>query len=389
MNKLLLLALVSFGSLASQTTLSDSGLWYSHDSGLDHPKYSGGLATATSKTMPTAMRGANGKNYYTWSECRRSDSEDEFRVYVGMTDGTKAVVHRTSGPKSWGLCDQHDNAAIRVASDGYIWVHKAARGDWRKSHMYKSIEPWDITRGFRIIETGYKAYPQSWSMGLIYTRYNKHLREPWVLANRCEKKLVEGGHYNVSLWDGEYIHLFYNYHRQEDLDQRVNVYYMRSRNGCDWENKDGKKLTLPLEPDSELTKVLDTEGFVYLKDVRVGEKPELLAVLSESNNPLESADRELVVINTDAKITSVTQVGHNYDSGCFMSDKYIVTPISNQFGYNGGDLHVFDLSGRPLNTINTKGAANYCKKIFGASGMIYSDSTSSEVENGVDVVVYK
>lgn len=237
MHKLLTLALISFS--ATSTTLTTYGLWYSHDSGLSHPKYSGALATATAKTIPTAMRGADGKNYYTWSECRKGDDKDEFIIYVGMTDGTKSVVHRASGPKSWVLCDQHDNAAIRVASDGYVWVHKSARGSWRKSIMYKSNQPWDITKGFKVVESDYRAYPQSWSLGLIYTKYNGALREPWVMSEKCDMKLVEGGHYNVSVYDGNKLHLFYNYHKDGDLDRRENVYYMYTTNGCDWYNRSG------------------------------------------------------------------------------------------------------------------------------------------------------
>ena len=282
------------------TTLSNNGLWYSHGNDGEHPKYTG-MATATAKTIPTAMRGNNGLNYYTWSECVRGTETDTFQIYVGMTDGTKALVHNASGPKSWKLCDQHDNAAIRVASDGYIWIHKSARGYWRKSYMYKSNEPWDITKGFKIVESDYRAYPQSWSMGLVYTRYNGALREPHILANGCDKKLVTGGHYNVSLWDGKKLHLFYNYHKDGDLDRRINLYYMYSLNGCDWYNRSGERLELPLEPDSELTRILytdeDDQRFVYLKDVRSGtDGAEALVILSGSNDPVDSAPRNLTVV---------------------------------------------------------------------------------------------
>ena len=373
------------------TTLTSDGLWYSHDGGLDHPKYSGALATATAKTAPTAMRGNNGKNYYTWSDCKDYGNEDEFRIYVGMTDGTKALVHRSRGLDAWGYCDQHDNAAIRVASDGYIWIHKSARGSWRKSIMYKSNAPWDISQGFRVVETGYKAYPQSWSLALIYTRYNNSLREPHVMAANCDKKLVEGGHYNVSVYDGKKLHLYYNHHVDGDLSRRRNVYYIYSINGCDWYNKDGEFIPLPLESDSDLTKVYSSgSNDIYLKDVRSnGNGADLLFVESDEVNPTMPGGRELYMIDQSGNKTYITQVGHNYDSGCFMSDKYIVSPISNQFGYAGGDLHIYKLDGTPLNTIYTKGAANYCKKIFGATGMIYSDSASSEVESSVDVIVYK
>ena len=385
---LILLMVVPF---AGATSLTTDGLWYSHDSGLDHPKYSGALATATAKTMPTAMRGGNGKNYYTWSECKDYGAEDEFRVYVGMTDGTKALVHRSRGLDAWGYCDQHDNAAIRVASDGYIWVHKSARGSWRKSIMYKSNEPWDITKGFKVVETGYRAYPQSWSLALIYTKYDDDFREPYVMAANCDKKLVEGGHYNISVYDGNKLHLYYNHHVDGDVDRRRNIYYMYTVNGCDWYNKSGAKLALPLASDSDLTKVYDSDTFnTYLKDVRSnGNGADLLYVESSTNDPLVSGTRELYTIDQTGAKTYITSVGHNYDSGCFMSDKYIVTPISNQFGYAGGDLHIYRMGGEYLSTIYTKGAANYCKKIFAAPGMIYSDSVSSESSSSVDVIVYK
>lgn len=382
MLRLLMLICVMFtlSAQAGIVKLADSGLWYEHGeiSDTGHPSYAGPMATATNKTMPVAMRGGDDRNYYTYSDC----VDGQYRIYVATND-EKAIIFRSN------YCDQHDNAAIRVASDGYIWVYKAARGYWRESFTYKSKQPYDILSGFNIVDKGYRAYPQAWSMGLIYTKYNEEKREPWVKANGCDKQLVTGGHYNMSYYDGKFIHLFYNYHKEKpvndsmalaDLNHRINLYYMRSANGCDWQNARGEALELPLVTDSDETRVYQGDEFIYLKDVKiVNGVPWALVAKSNSWDPT-TGQRELYEIDAYGNEKYITEQNHNYDGAAYFGP-YVAAVKGKEFARPGGDIHYYK-EGVHIGLHESRGTANYPRKVIGFRGFIFTESSSSTYDAG-------
>lgn len=357
----------------------DGGLWYKHGEigNTGYPSYSGALGTATNKTIPVAVR-SNGHNYYVHSDCKNG----QYQIRV-QKDDEKSIIFRSS------YCDQHDNAAIRVASDGHVFVYKSARGFWRKSYAYKSKRPYDISE-FEIVDSGYKAYPQAWSMGLLYTKYKNvgggnGLRELWITTNTGDElKLVSGGHYSVSYYDGEFIHLFYNLHKNGDLNNRGGVYYMRSSNGVNWQNRRGEALALPLEPDSELTKVMPHDGtLVYLKDMKVvNGLPVLLFAKSTTWNPTEGR-RELWEVDAFGNETYITNQSHNYDGAAYFghSDHIIAVVKGKDFGYAGGDIFFYH-KGQEIGGIFNGKANNYPRKVLGFRGFVYGSTESSEYNDG-------
>jgi hypothetical protein len=377
---LLIAALFVAQAQAEIVQMSDRGMWYKHGSSIGdsgYPSYSGNLATATNKTMPIAVKANDNNIYYTYSTCE----EGKYKIWVARGNDNH-IIFRSD------YCDQHDNAAIRVDNNGYIFVAKAARGSWRKSFLYKSVNPYDITE-FKVIDSGYKAYPQLWSMGMVYTKYNGHLRETWIMANNCEKKLASGGHYVVSYYDGKFIHVFSNWHKNGDLNNRGGVYYMRSANGCNWQDANGNALTLPLEPDSNETRVKAHNGeMIYLKDVKVDERgPVLLFAKSTTWNPTQGT-RELYEIDSYGNETYITNQNHNYDGAAYFGNnsQFIVAVKSRDFGYTGGAMFFYH-KGEEIGGISNGNADNYPRKIVGFRGFLFSGSSSSIEDNG-DSAVY-
>lgn len=359
--------------------LNDTALWYKHGEigNTGYPSYSGALATATNKTIPVAVR-ANGDNYYVYSNCVGG----QYQIKVQKAEEVR-IIFRSN------YCDQHDNAAIRVADDGHIFIYKSARGSWRKSYTYKSTQPYDIS-DFEIVDSGYKAYPQAWSIGLLYTKYNGSLRELWITTTAQEElKLVSGGHYSVSYYDGEFIHIFYNLHKNGDLNNRGGVYYMRSPDGVNWQNRNGVALALPLVPDSDLTRVLAHDGtLTYLKDMKVVDgNPVLLFARSTTWNPLQGC-RQLLEVDLHGNQTYVTNQNHNYDGATYLgNNQHIIAAVKGRdFGYAGGDIHFYH-NGSEIGGIYNGKANNYPRKILNFRGFIYGSTESSEYNAG-DTAVY-
>lgn len=338
-----------------------------------YPKYSGALSTYTAKHVPTAIN-HNGVDYYTFSANHNGDLE----IYVADSLGNKTLVNTT-----YNYNDPHDNAVINII-DGYIYIVVSARSNSRIGRAYKSKNRYDISE-FKLISTGWWAYPQLWENALLYTDYSdtpSALRELWVTNRYCNKKLVSEGHYATSFYDGEYLHLTYNYHTDENLNKRQHIFYMRSVDGCNWENKNGVSLTLPLQGYSQDTLIWDSGSkFIYMKDIHViNGEVNILTVNSTSFNPDEGT-RELYLTKLDGTRTKITDVGHNYNTGAFV-DGYIVTPTFGDFGYAGGDVEVFNYDGTRQLKSNFSYMYNYCKKVYKGAGCYISEAPSSIFNNG-------
>lgn len=386
MIKILLFIALAFSASATAETveISNSGLWYSHGLSGEQPKYSSAMATGTNKVIPVGVR-ANGENYYTYSDCVNG----QYRIYV-KNDTQKTILSRSN------YCDPHDNAAIRVASDGYVFVYKSARSDYRKSYVYKSLAPYDIS-SFEIISSGYKAYPQAWSMGLLYTKYlrispENALRELWITTTQnTELKLVEGGHYAVSFYDGVFIHMFYNWHKNDDLDNRGGIYYMRSSNGINWQNKSGQALNLPVIPDSSETRITPHDGtLIYLKDMKIVNGLPIL-LYSKSTSALPGVGtRELWQIDVYGNEDYITNQEHNYDGATYFGhSQHIIAAVKGRdAGYAGGDIS-FMYNGAEIGGIFNGQANNYPRKVINFRGFIYGETESSQYDAGVKVNLFK
>lgn len=338
-----------------------------------YPKYSGALGTYTAKHIPIAVNGS-GVDYYTFSE----NSSGDLNIYIADSLGNKTIVRTIEN-----VIDPHDNAVVNYW-DGYIWVVAAARGSKRIGYSYRSKYKNDISE-FIQVGSGYWAYPHLWEKALLYTRYTTdNIRELYSRTVNCDQKLVSGGHYNISFYDGQTVHMVYNWHENSNLDMRTNLYYMKSDDGCVWKDKNDNILTLPLSEFDNQTLIHSTPNkYTYLKDIDViNGEVNILAVVSDSFYP-DEGNRYLhkFTLITD---TLITEVGHNYNTGGFI-DGYIVTPTFGSFGHAGGDVEVFDLDGTHQLKSNFSYMYNYCRKVINGAGCYISESQSSIENNGAYV----
>lgn len=370
--KKLLLGLMLLCSSVLADIVIDETLHYQHMTADGTQVKYGGVLPAPMKTLPVAMKGQNGVTYYAYT--KTNDTHQLFMV--ADSNGNKTAVSRMPIPSD-GKPDFHDAPALRVASDGYIHFVKSARGSWRKGQYWVSTKPYDISE-FRFVRYTDWAYPQLWSMGIIYARYDGHYRTLNTIgAAGCDKLLVDGGHYAVSYYDGEYIHVVYNHHIGGDVDQRVNLYYIRSRDGCDWENKKGELLNLPLVSDSQDTLIAET-NYAYLKDIDVIDDKVYIAYVDSTSSLPDAGERYMRVTTLGGDLKTISPVCHNYNSGSFVGGNLIYPVCGYEKGYAGGQINIFSLQGEMLDVIQGTGSSNFIRKIINGNGYVYGDTQSSK-----------
>ena len=354
------------------TDLNQSSTWYEipqyYGANNDIPKYSGAFGTYTAKHTPIAVN-HSGITYYTYSD----NSDGTLRIYV--SNGSKTVeVHQSV------LGDPHSNASISVDKDGVIWLHVSAKGSKEIGAIYKG----DLSLNFELVEETWQAYPQPWKTAsgqvTLYTLYErpirKKVRQLYVKSDECEKHLVKGGHYQVSIYKNNRLHTFYNWHPLGNVDNRVNIYYMYSINGCDWFNQHNEKLDLPLEENDSRTLVYSSDRNIYLKDIDVDDKPLVLFTESDSHDPTLGS-RELYLLKLGNQPEFVTTINHNYSTG-FYQDGYIITPTTGEFGLAGGDLELFTLNDTWTSISTVRGSYNYARKIHNGHGGFVSQDVGKK-----------
>jgi len=85
-------------------------------------------------------------------------------------------------------------------------------------------------------------------------------------------------------------------------------------------------------------------------------------------------------------MTRIVTTRHNYDRAAFWRGN-IITAISNEYGYSGGYLHEFSMTGEYIGTVRGLGSANW-PVVTDSEGLYYTDTTSSSVNKG-DAGIYK
>ena len=280
-------------------------------------------------------------------------------------------------------------------------VYVSSKANVEIGAIYRSVLPNDIS-GFDLVSDSWMAYPQPWEtkqgQTILHTIYesesgkrllnktyvkgeDRRTRILYVKTKQCNKKLMSGGHYQVSTYDGSRLHTAYNYHPDNNVDARTNLYYMYSDNGCDWFNKDGIALTLPLEADSELTKIVDNGKLIFLKDIGMSAGvPKILYLESTTPNPTEGGfnDRKFFLKSPSGLAVSVGNSGHNYNTGYFFHKNNVDNVIIPTFApdwernsYAGGML-----SHRTVDSVGNvktlfpiyKGYFNYARKVHNGNG---------------------
>lgn len=319
------------------------GIWYALGFKFEYgDKYSGGLGTYTSNHQPMAEYApAVKKTFFTYGGAPSADKR-ELAIMVSYYDHeTGAVPRPVTLYFDPTVDDPHDNACLRIGADGRIWVFKSGRGAKRPGLIFRSVNPCDLTAFERIADQEF-TYPQVWggAQGGWFMLFTKYFKGG---ANGPERKLFWktsadgvtwsgdrllagfGGHYQTSARHGAKVATFFNYHPDNNVDRRTNLYYAQTTDeGEIWTTADGAPLALPLEKKDNAALVLDLQAegkFMYTCDLNFDARgnPILLCIVSRAGEPGPKGDpREWTVLHwTGAEWARhvVAVSDHNYDMG--------------------------------------------------------------------------
>tara|TARA_S200002703_G_scaffold150869_1_gene149641 strand:- start:1634 stop:2713 length:1080 start_codon:yes stop_codon:yes gene_type:complete len=239
-----------------------------------------------------------------------------------------------------GVDDPHDNGAVQVDDEGYVYVFVSGRNTARMGLIYRSREPGSID-GFDLLSEQEVTYPQVWrhvdeGFFFLFTKYVKGKRGPsrelyWKTSGNgvdwSEDHKLAGfeGHYQVSGCSGRKVATFFNWHPESENNDRTNIYYAETVDfGKTWTTADGKALELPLDDPGNPALVVDyrAEGrVVFTCDLSFDEmgNPILLYVCSCDGNPgPQGYPREFRVTRWDGKkwhTHVISPTSHNFDMG--------------------------------------------------------------------------
>ncbi|WP_269522947.1 BNR-4 repeat-containing protein [Coraliomargarita parva] len=267
------------------------GIWF--DLGQDTtygPKYSGGFATYTAKHRPMAVHApAVNKTFFCYGGTLASHLKHLVIMASEYDHATGQVPKPTAVMDKDGVDDPHDNAAIQIDKDGYVYVFISGRNTSRMGYIFKSTEPYSTASFERLSpEEGESfTYPQIWYLpgsgdgderfAHFFSRYTGG-RELYYSTstdahNWSDAIKLAGiqGHYQTSYHHGNRIGTAFNRHPGGQVDQRTDLYYMQSDDfGDTWTAADGTILTLPLDSADNPARVIDyaAQGrLVYMKDM--------------------------------------------------------------------------------------------------------------------------
>jgi len=313
------------------------GIWFTLGQFSEYgDKYSGGLGTYTANHIPVAIYApAVKKTFFVYGGTTQSDQK-HLLIMLSYYDHQRGVV-----PKpiivydKMGVNDPHDNAALAIDDQGYIWVYVSGRNTSRLGLVFKSRQPYGIDAFDKMYE-GDMTYPQPWwvsGKGFLYlfTRYTKGRELYWSTSSDgqtwtpAQKLAGMGGHYQITnMHQGKLVSVF-NYHPGGNVDKRTNIYALQTDDmGKTWRTLSGTPVTTPLtSPQSgTLVKNYEAEGkLVYLNDLNFDKNgnPVILAVISRHSQPGPKGDpHEWLVIqweNNQWNFRKVCESTHNYDMG--------------------------------------------------------------------------
>ncbi|WP_405601523.1 MULTISPECIES: hypothetical protein [unclassified Pseudoalteromonas] len=376
------------------------------------PKYCGATGTYTHKHIPAAVS-KDGHRYEVFSDNTQNGNifyEDKaLRIYLVKDSGPKVLVHTE---EKWH--DAHMNAVVDVDEDGYVSIHMSSRGlrhNFRSGYVFKSIAPHSVV--MKRIEGGEsnpqnESYPQvhhtNFGKVVLFTRYEKTgattNRTVWVNKEGLEPyKLVEGGHYQVSWYDKSTSTLYtaYNYHPNGSLNDRANVFVLKTTDGLTWKNVKNQQVASagsPLPARSVDSLVYDSEfrGLtIYLKDIITDCNGSLRVLMTESVsfNPTKGARQlsELTINpNGNASIKTLHMTNHNYSAGAYLYEGcqlYTLSNGDNGKPYYGGDLILKKLVGGSYKLeMEYKDGKNYSyvRRVRGAGMSAVASQGSIEIE---------
>lgn len=327
-------------------------------------KYSGGLGTYTANHIPVAIYAPQvNKTFFTYGGTIKDDRH--LLIMVSSYDHATGQVPRpTLVLDKQGVNDPHDNAALALDADGYIWVFVSGRATARPGWIFRSRKPYSIA-DFDFIKQDEMTYPQprfipGFGFFTLFTKYTNGRELYWMTStnglnwNAHQKLAGIGGHYQVSnvRADGM-VASFFNRHPGGNVDKRTDLYYVQTTNyGVTWTTAAGVPVTLPLTASNNPARVFDysSQGrLMYTCDLNfdTNGRPVLLYVVSNNYQPGPAGDpREWTIArwNGSQWLTNVVCTSdHNYDMGSLyiQPDKWVIIgPTQNgpQAWQAGGEM---------------------------------------------------
>jgi hypothetical protein len=380
----------NYPALDNQKIDGYKGIWFTLGQFSEYgDKYSGGMATYTAKHIPLAIYSPKvQKTFFVYggiAEDRKTSADSSYRKgkpygnYLLCMAG--AYDHKTNTLTKpvvvydkRGVYDPHDNPAISMDSDGYIWVFVSGRGRGRPGFIYRSRQPYSVEAFDRIVEDE-RTYPQpKYVEGKgflhLFTKYTgvrllyfstspdgRQWTEHQQLAAIKRPGDRNGGHYQISGQLGEKIVFFFNWHPDGGVDRRTNIYYLQTTDfGKTWTKADGTPVSIPVTEvdDPCLVREFFSKGEnVYIKDVTFDENgnPIALYISGKGHQPgPENGLKDWQVIYWNGKEWEnhkVTTSDHNYDTGSIWAAEKkwtVIAPTENspQSWGCGGELVMWE-----------------------------------------------
>ena len=313
------------------------GIWFTLGQFSEYgDKYSGGLGTYTADHIPIAIYSPEvKKTFFVYGGTTKPD-ERHLLIMISYYDHkTQMVPKPVIVYDKMGVNDPHDDAALSIDNQGYIWVFISGRSTLRLGLIFKSRTPYNI-ESFDKILTEDMTYPQPWWVkgeGFLYlfTKYTNGRELYWSTSAdgkiwAPDQKLAGmGGHYQVTNMLGRKLVSVFNYHPGGDVDKRTNIYAVQTDDlGKTWKTIDGKVVNPPLTDTHNPALIKDYEAehkLVYINDLNFDKNgnPVILAIISRDFRPGPGGDpREWMIIhwkNGKWNFHKVCESTHNYDMG--------------------------------------------------------------------------
>jgi hypothetical protein len=341
----LFLSISNFTLAQNFTAPGYRGIWFTLGQFSEYgDKYSGGLGTYTADHIPIAIYSPEvKKTFFIWGGTTSADEKHLLIMISYFDHKTGKVPKPVIVYDKTGINDPHDNGAISIDSDGYIWVFVSGRSRSRPGFIFKSEQPYIIEK-FLMLREAEMTYPQPWWVegeGFLYlfTKYTKGRELYWSTSADGktwaeDKKLAGlGGHYQVSNITGNKLVSVFNYHPGGNVDKRTNIYAVCTEDmGKTWKTIDGRLINTPLSDIHNEALIRDYEAekkLVYINDLNFDKdgNPVILAIISNDFRPGPGGDpREWTIIhwqNNKWNFHKVCESTHNYDMGSLYIEKNV------------------------------------------------------------------
>ncbi len=341
------------------------GIWFTLGQFSEYgDKYSGGLGTYTANHIPIAIYSpAVNKTFFVYGGTIKD--QKHLLIMASYYDHATGQVPRpTLVLDKQGVLDPHDNAALALDAQGYVWVFVSGRATARPGWKFRSKQPYSVA-DFDFIRQDEMTYPQpryipGFGFFNLFTKYTNGRELYWETSTNginwsAHQKLAGiGGHYQVSnvRADG-LVATFFNRHPGGDVDKRTDLYYLQTTNyGATWTTASGLPVTVPLTTTNNPARVIDyaSQGeLMYTCDLNFDTNgyPVLLYVVSHHYQPGPQGSPRTWTISrwtgSQWVTSAVCPCDHNYDMGSLyiQPDRWlIVGPTQNgpQVWQAGGEM---------------------------------------------------